>query len=109
MRQIPAEFDDIRPYADHEVREQFEVLLRDRLFMRILRGFVPLPRGHHPRFFAPDVLGSEQRFGFQKRYMYRVMQILIAHTTRQLTFRPQCHPHAHGRLHLYFQSPRHSP
>ena len=43
MRQIPAEFDDIRPYADHEVREQFEVLLRDRLFMRILRGFVPLP------------------------------------------------------------------
>ena len=86
MRQIPAEFDDIRPYADHEVREQFEVLLRDRLFMRILRGFVPLPAAIIRGFLRLTCLGVNSALGFQKRYMYRVMQILIAHTTRKLTF-----------------------
>jgi acyltransferase family protein len=86
MRQIPAEFDDIRPYADHEVREQFEVLLHDRLFMRILRGFVPLPAAILRAFLRLTCIGVSSALGFQKRYMYRVMEILISRTTRRLTF-----------------------
>ena len=107
MRQIPAEFDDIRPYADHEVREQFEVLLHDRLFMRILRGFVPLPAAILRAFLRLTCIGVSSALGFQKRYMYRVMQILISRTTRRLTFDHSST--THGRLHLYLQPSRHRP
>ena len=54
--------------------------------MRILRGFVPLPAAIIRGFLRLTCLGVNSALGFQKRYMYRVMQILIAHTTRKLTF-----------------------
>ncbi|RRD76941.1 acyltransferase [Alloprevotella sp. OH1205_COT-284] len=84
---IPAEFDDIRPVADHEIRENFEALLRDRLFMQVMRGFVPwLPKGWIRGFFRLTSWGVNSALGFQKRYMLRIMHLLIRKTTRQLTF-----------------------
>ena len=46
----------------------------------------PSPRPSSAVFLRLTCLGVNSALGFQKRYMYRVMQILIAHTTRQLTF-----------------------
>lgn len=86
MRSIPSEYDDIRPYADNEIRSQFDILLRDRLFLRILRGFVPLPAAVIRGFLRLTCLGVNSALGFQKRYMYRVMQLLIFRTTRGLVF-----------------------
>ncbi len=85
--QIPAEFDEIRPVADAEIRDNFEALLHDRLFMQVLRGFVPwMPKGLLRGLLRLTAFGVNSALGFQKRYMIRVMHLLIWRTTKRLTF-----------------------
>lgn len=38
---IPAEFDEIRPYVEGEMKQAFEELINDRQFSLLLKGFVP--------------------------------------------------------------------
>lgn len=87
MKHIPSEFDEIRPVADEEIRENFEQLLHDRLFMQVLRGFVPwLPKGWIRGFLRATSWGVKSALGFQKRYMLPAMHLLIRRTTKKLTF-----------------------
>lgn len=87
MQNIPAEFDEIRPYNDEEIRPNFEVLLHDRLFMKILRGFVPLlPPALIRALLRLTSIGVNSALAFQKRYMLGAMRILIHRTTRSLIF-----------------------
>lgn len=37
---IPAEFDEIRPYEEGEMKQAFEELINDRQFSLLLKGFV---------------------------------------------------------------------
>lgn len=83
---IPAEFDPIRPVADHEIRENFEALLHDRLFMQVIRGFVPLPKSIIRGFLRLTSVGVNSALGFQKRYMLKVMNLLISRTTTGASF-----------------------
>lgn len=93
MKHIPSEFDDIRPVADEEIRENFEALLHDRLFLQILRGFVPwAPKGLIRGFLRTTVLGVKSTLGFQKRYMLRAMHLLIHRTTKKFTFSHEAIP-----------------
>lgn len=83
MQHIPAEFDDIRPRTDAEIRPSFQKLLHDRLFMRVLRGFVPwLPVSWIRAFLRFTFLGVNSALGFQKRYMLRAMHLLMWRTTK---------------------------
>lgn len=84
---IPSEFDEIRPVADHEIRDNFEALLRDRVFMQVLKGFVPwMPKSILRGALRCTAIGVKSALGFQKRYMLRVMNLLIARTIERLTF-----------------------
>ena len=88
MQHIPAEFDDIRSHTDAEIRPSFQALLHDRLFMRVLRGFVPwLPVSWIRAFLQFTFLGVNSVLGFQKRYMLRAMHLLMWRTTN-LYFQP---------------------
>lgn len=93
MNNIPHEFDEIRPVADGEIRENFEALLHDRLFMQVLRGFVPwMPKSLLRGLLRTTALGVKSALGFQKRYMLHAMHLLIWRTTRKLTFDHQALP-----------------
>lgn len=84
---IPAEFDEIRPVADHEIRDNFEALLHDRMFIKVLKGFVPwAPKSLIRGFFRLTAVGVKSALGFQKRYMLQVMHLLMARTTKRITF-----------------------
>lgn len=90
---IPVEFDDIRPVADHEIRENFEALLHDRLFVQIVRGFVPwLSKGLIRCLLRATSWGVNSALSFQKRYMLRIMHLLIRCTTKRLTFNCEALP-----------------
>ena len=73
--------------ADEEIRENFESLLHDRLFMQVLRGFVPwLSKSVIRTFLRLTAIGVHSALAFQKRYMLRAMHILLRRTTRGVTF-----------------------
>lgn len=83
MQHIPSEFDDIRSRTDSEIRPTFQKLLHDRLFMHVLRGFVPwLPISWIRAFLRLTFLGVNSVLGFQKRYMLRAMHLLMRRTTK---------------------------
>lgn len=83
MQHIPSEFDDIRSRTDAEIRPSFKALLHDRLFMRVLRGFVPwLPVSWIRAFLQITFIGVNSALGFQKRYMLRAMHLLMWRTTK---------------------------
>lgn len=87
MLKIPSEFNAIRPVADEEIRENFESLLHDRLFMQVLRGFVPwLSKSVIRTFLRITAIGVHSALAFQKRYMLRAMHLLLKRTTRGVTF-----------------------
>ncbi|MCF0235540.1 MAG: 1-acyl-sn-glycerol-3-phosphate acyltransferase [Bacteroidaceae bacterium] len=98
---IPAEFDEIRPVADKDIRANFEALLHDRMFMKVLKGFVPwAPKGLVRGFLRLTSVGVKSALGFQKRYMLLAMNILISRTTKRLTFDADVLPRQAGFTYL---------
>ena len=64
-----SDFDDIRPYAEGEMKEAFESLLADRQFDKILSGMIPLPKGMRNWLLRKLFIGINTPLDFQKRYM----------------------------------------
>lgn len=96
---IPAEFDEIRPYEAGEMRQAFDDMLADRQFQMILRGFAPwLPKAVRNGLLRLAFAGVKTPFDFQKRFMKPVVKWIIRKHTDGLTFDDK---HLDGRGHGY--------
>ncbi len=77
-KDIPEEFKEIRPYADDEVREAIDSLLRDRQFARMLKGFVPfLPLSCSRGLLRLAAVGVRSTLDFQMRFMKPVVRYIL--------------------------------
>lgn len=76
-----SDFDDIRPYADEEMKDAFESILADRQFDRILRGFIPLPKSLRNALLRMCFVGIKTPLDFQKRYMKPLVYYMLRKTT----------------------------
>ena len=75
---IPAQFDEIRPYEAGEMKEAFEALLADRQFNLLLKGFAPwLPKGVRNALLRLAFTGVKTPLDFQKRFMKPVVNYII--------------------------------
>ncbi len=81
------EFDEIRPYEAGEMKEAFEALLNDRQFSTIMKGFVPwLPKGLRNGLLRLAFMGVKTPLGFQKRFMWPIVNHVIRKHTDGCTF-----------------------
>lgn len=86
-----SDFDDIRPYAEGEMKEAFQSLLADRQFSRMLRGLAPwLPTGLRNAIFRLLFIGIKTPQQFQERYMKLVVKYVLhkCSTGWSYTFHP---------------------
>ncbi len=73
-----SDFDDIRPFADGEMKEAFDSMLKDRQFSRILKGFVPwMPVGLRNGLLKMLFIGIKTPQDFQLRYMKLVVKYVL--------------------------------
>lgn len=83
----PAEFDEIRPYEEGEMKQAFEDLLSDRQFSRMLKGFAPwLPKGIRNGLLRLAFTGVKTPLDFQKRFMKPIVRYIIRKHTDGCTF-----------------------
>lgn len=83
----PAEFDEIRPYEEGEMKQAFEDLLRDRQFSRMLKGFAPwLPKSVRNGLLRLAFTGVKTPLDFQKRFMKPIVRYIIRKHTDGCTF-----------------------
>lgn len=69
-----SDFDDIRPYAEGEMKEAFESMLSDRQFSRILKGMIPwMPAGLRNSLLRLMFKGIKTPQDFQVRYMKHIV------------------------------------
>ncbi|MCM1079526.1 MAG: acyltransferase [Bacteroidales bacterium] len=99
------EFDEIRPFGKGEVRPAVESLLRDRQFMAMLRGFLPLPKGIIRFLIRTMFIGVNTTLDFQKRYMRRIVGIMLSKSTDDCTFNGHPLP-VKNRHHTYVSNHR---
>ena len=65
-----SDFDDIRPFAEGEMKEAFDSMLADRKFSHILKGMVPwMPVGLRNSMLRMLFVGIKTPQDFQIRYM----------------------------------------
>lgn len=65
-----SDFDDIRPFAEGEMKQAFESMLADRKFSHILKGMVPwMPVGLRNSMLRMLFVGIKTPQDFQIRYM----------------------------------------
>lgn len=76
-----SDFDDIRPYAEGEMKEAFESLLADRRFDKILSGVIPLPKGMRNWLLRKLFIGINTPLDFQKRYMKPLVRYILHKAT----------------------------
>ena len=75
---IPAQFNEIRPYEAGEMKKAFEELLADRQFNLLLKGFVPwLPKGLRNALLRMAFIGVKTPLDFQKRFMKPIVNYII--------------------------------
>ncbi len=76
------EFDEIRPYEAHEMKQAFEDLLNDRQFSLVLKGFAPwLPQPVRNGVLKLAFMGVKTPLDFQKRFMKPMVKwIMRKHT-----------------------------
>ena len=79
-------YDDIRPYGPGEVKPAVESLLRDRQFMTILRGFIPLPKSVIRFIIRTMFIGVNTPLDFQLRYMKHVVRYVLRKCSDGCTF-----------------------
>lgn len=83
----PAEFDEIRPYEEGEMKQAFEDLLNDRQFSRMLKGFAPwLPKSVRNGLLRLAFTGVKTPLDFQKRFMKPIVRYIIRKHTGGCTF-----------------------
>ncbi len=73
-----SDFDDIRPFAEGEMKEAFNSMLNDRQFSRILKGIVPwMPVGLRNGLLKMLFVGIKTPQDFQIRYMKWVVKYCL--------------------------------
>ena len=81
------EFDEIRPYEPEEMKEAFEVLLNDRQFQLVLKGFAPwLPKSVRNGLLRLAFRGVKTPLDFQQRFMKPVVNYIIRKHTDGCSF-----------------------
>lgn len=81
------EFDEIRPFADGEVKQAVESLLADRQFSRLLHGFVPwMPRWMRNGLVRLAFTGVNSTYQFQMRFIKPVLQYVLRKCSAGVTF-----------------------
>ena len=81
--QLPVEnFDDIRPYDDHQFREKIRKLVKEPGFEHAVRYVMP---GVDYPAFVENLVSVESQEHFQKRVMGPFLEMLVAKTTDGLT------------------------
>lgn len=84
---IPAEFDEIRPYVEGEMKQAFEELINDRQFSLLLKGFVSwLPKSIRNGLLRLAFIGVKTPLDFQLRFMKPVVWYFVRKYTDGLTF-----------------------
>ena len=82
-----SDFDDIRPYAEGEMKEAFNSMLNDRQFSRILKGMLPwMPVGLRNGLLKMLFIGIKTPQDFQVRYMKWVVKYCLHKCATGWTF-----------------------
>jgi hypothetical protein len=84
---LNSQFDEIRPYEAHEMRQAFDDLLNDRQFAAIMKGLVPwMPKGLRNGILKLAFTGVKTPLDFQMRFMKPVVKYIIRKHTDGCTF-----------------------
>ena len=81
-----SEFDEIRTNGPGEVRDAVETLLKDRQFMTMIRGLVPLPKSVIRFIVRTMFIGVSTPLDFQQRYMKHIVRYVIRKCSDGCTF-----------------------
>ena len=83
---VLSDFDDIRPYAEGEMKAAFESMLADRQFDKILQGLIPLPKGMRNGLLRMMFVGIKTPLDFQKRFMKPLVYYVLHKATTGHSF-----------------------
>ena len=81
-----SDFDDIRPYAEGEMKPAFESMLADRQFNKILQGLIPLPKGLRNGILRLMFKGIKTPLDFQIRFMKPLVYYVLHKATTGYSF-----------------------
>ena len=80
---IPAEFDEIRPYAPKELPQVFEELIADPMFKAVVGQVMP---GIPFDMIAAQMRQCKTNLDFQKAFFYRLLKDLVQKCAKGLVF-----------------------
>ena len=80
---IPAEFDEIRPYAPEELPQVFEELIADPMFKAVVENVMP---GIPFDMIAAQMRQCKTNLDFQKAFFYRLLKDLVQKCAKGLDF-----------------------
>ena len=80
---IPAEFDEIRPYAPEELPQVFEELIADSMFQAIVAQVMP---GIPFDMLAVQMRQCKTNLDFQKAFIYNLLKELVKKCAKGLEF-----------------------
>ena len=80
---IPAEFDEIRPYAPEELPQVFEELIADPMFKAVVSQVMP---GIPFDMIAAQMRQCKTNLDFQKAFFYRLLKDLVQKCAKGLVF-----------------------
>ena len=81
------EFDEIRPFAEGEIKQAVNSLLADRQFSRMLKGFVPwMPKWMRNGLIRLAFVGVNTPLQFQLRFMKPVVKYILRKCSTGCTF-----------------------
>lgn len=80
---IPAEFDEIRPYAPEELPQVFEELIADSMFKAVVGQVMP---GIPFDMIAAQMRQCKTNLDFQKAFFYKLLKDLVQKCAKGLVF-----------------------
>ena len=80
---IPAEFDEIRPYAPEELPQVFEELIADPMFQAVVGQVMP---GIPFDMIAAQMRQCKTNLDFQKAFFYKLLKDLVQKCAKGLVF-----------------------
>ena len=80
---IPAEFDEIRPYAPEELPQVFEALIADPMFKAVVGQVMP---GIPFEMLAAKMRECKTNLDFQKAFFYTLLKDLVSKCAKGLEF-----------------------
>ena len=81
-----SDFDDIRPFAEGEMKAAFDSMLADRQFDKILGGMIPLPKGLRNWLLRKLFIGIKTPQDFQVRYMKPLVYYVLKKASTGYSF-----------------------